>query len=59
MAKRLLQSKDMDFQEKKIGRDLTRDEFLEKFPNVRTVPQIVIDGTNIGGYTELVKYFNG
>ena len=37
---------------------------LETFPNARTFPQIVINGTNIGGYNELVKYiednnFNG
>lgn len=29
------------FQEIKIGRDITREEFLEKHPNVRTVPYVV------------------
>lgn len=29
------------FQEIKIGRDITREEFLEKYPNVRTVPYMV------------------
>ncbi len=29
------------FQEVKIGRDITREEFMSKFPTVRTVPYVV------------------
>ena len=29
------------FQEIKIGRDITREEFMSKFPTVRTVPYVV------------------
>jgi glutaredoxin len=37
---------------------------LEAVPNARTVPQIIINGASIGGFTELRKYidetgFNG
>ena len=31
------------FKEIKIGRDITREEFMEKFPKVRTVPYMVDD----------------
>ena len=31
------------FQEIKIGRDITREEFMSKFPTVRTVPYIEDD----------------
>jgi glutaredoxin len=31
------------FQEVKIGRDITREEFMSKFPTVRTVPYIEDD----------------
>lgn len=31
------------FQEVKIGRDITREEFMSKFPTVRTVPYVVDD----------------
>lgn len=31
------------FQEVKIGRDITREEFMEKFPTVRTVPHVVTE----------------
>lgn len=31
----------------------TREDLLERAPNARTVPQIWLDGTHVGGYTEL------
>ena len=34
-------------------KDFSRDEFFNIFPTARTFPQIKIDGTDIGGYTEL------
>ena len=32
-------------------------EMMERNPQARTVPQIFIDDKLIGGYTDLVKYF--
>lgn len=29
------------FEEVKIGRDISREEFMETFPSVRTVPYVV------------------
>lgn len=55
-AKALLSSRSMEYMERRIGIDVTRDEFLEAFPNARTVPQIVFDGELIGGYDDLVKH---
>ena len=55
-AKALLSSRSMEQMERRIGIDITRDEFLEAFPNARTVPQIVFDGELIGGYDDLVKH---
>lgn len=40
----------------KMGEDISRDAFFEKFPNAKTVPQIEIDGGHIGGYNELEKW---
>jgi len=31
---------------------------LEAVPNVRSVPQIILDGKYIGGYTELKAHFD-
>ena len=33
--------------------DYTREDFVEKFPEARTFPQITKDGIYIGGFTEL------
>jgi thioredoxin reductase (NADPH) len=56
-AKTLLETKQIEYEEIKVGKDITREEFLEKFPNVRTVPQIYLDESYIGGYDSLVKHF--
>ena len=56
-AKALLKSKDIPFEEKKIGDGYTKEELLEAVPTARTVPQIFIDGELIGGFTELKKFF--
>jgi glutaredoxin 3 len=53
VAKSLLTVKGIDFEERKIGRDYTREQLLEAVPNARTVPQIFLDGKYVGGYTEL------
>jgi len=55
-AKALLKSKDITFEEKKIGDGYTKEELLEAVPTARTVPQIFIDDKLIGGFTELKQY---
>ena len=42
-----------------LDEDFTREELVEKFPNARTFPQIVIDGENIGGYSNFLNYLSG
>ena len=37
-----------------LDKDFTMDELLEKAPNARTFPQIFLDDTLIGGYSDLV-----
>jgi glutaredoxin 3 len=55
-AKALLTMKGIAFEERKIGDGYTKEELLEAVPNARTVPQIILDGNLIGGYTDLEKY---
>ena len=40
-----------------LDTDYTREDFLEKFPNAKTFPQIILNGEKIGGYHELEKWF--
>lgn len=56
-AKALLKQKGIEFEERKIGDGYTREDLLEAVPNARTVPQIFLDGTLVGGFTELKAHF--
>jgi glutaredoxin 3 len=55
-AKALLEQRGIPFEERKIGDGYTKEELLEAIPTARTVPQIIINGNVIGGFTELRKY---
>lgn len=58
MAKALLKSKEIVFEERMIGVNWTREQLLESIPQARTVPQIILRGEYIGGYDQLKAYFN-
>jgi len=57
-AKLLLSEKNMSYDESRIGRDILREHFKELFPDQKTAPLIFIEGQKIGGYEQLVEYFN-
>tara|TARA_X000000368_G_scaffold365054_1_gene311094 strand:+ start:551 stop:799 length:249 start_codon:yes stop_codon:yes gene_type:complete len=57
-AKNLLLEKGLQFQEIDIEKEnMTRDDLFDKTGG-RTVPQIIINGTTIGGYDDLVELDN-
>lgn len=58
-AKALISAKGYTYQEMKIGEggDIMKEDFVSLFPNVQTVPFIIVDGKEIGGYVALVEYF--
>lgn len=58
-AKGLLKMKGIEFEEKKIGHGYTTEQLLEAVPGARTVPQIFIDDTLVGGFTELKTHLQG
>lgn len=59
-AKLLLDSKDIEFKEIDLSDDQKREKFYNSIgENVKTVPQIYIDNLRIGGYQDLVEWFNG
>ena len=55
-AKMLLRMKNKDFIEYKLNEDFTREILLDKFPEAKTYPIIVVDGFNIGGYHQLQEH---
>ena len=57
-AKQLLKIKGLSYEERNINSNWTKSDLLAVVPNARTVPQIFIDKNLVGGYNELVEYFN-
>lgn len=57
-AKMLLRLRDTPYVESVVGKDILREDFVSLFPDVRSVPLIVIDGVKIGGYDQLVEWFD-
>jgi len=60
-AKHLLKTKNIPFEERIIGKDLTPQQLFEEFeannmPQPRSVPQIILHGKYVGGYDKLVQY---
>lgn len=56
-AKYLLKSKGMIFDERNVeSGDWTREQFFEANPGAKTFPQVWVNGTLVGGFTELREY---
>ena len=58
-SKHLVKSLGFEYKEKMFGKDFNSPEELYEAvgKQVRTMPQIKIDGELIGGYNQLVEYF--
>ena len=60
-AKSLLTNLGLEYQEKSLEKDFGSDpsKLIEDIgKNVRTMPQIKIDGDLVGGYHQLIEYFD-
>ena len=55
-AKQFCEMHGFEYTYKSLGTDYTKEELLEQFPGARTVPQIIVGGTKIGGYDKLANY---
>ena len=53
-AKNLLAKRGLEFDEVSVSGDSEAEQQMRDLTGGRTVPQIIIDGKPIGGYTELV-----
>lgn len=54
-AKALLEQNGIEYEERLLGDDWTKQQLIEAVPTARSVPQIFLKGEYIGGYTELRK----
>ena len=55
-AKMWLQNHGLNFKEINLDEGNEREVFMEKYPHLRTSPQIFCNGENIGGFTDLVDH---
>jgi glutaredoxin 3 len=58
-AKSLLTARGIEFEERNISKDWTREQLLEAVPTARTLPQIFLDEVHIGGFTDLRAHLRG
>ena len=56
-AKALLEMKGIEYEERNVQEDWTKEQLLESVPTARTLPQIFLDDNYIGGFTELKRHF--
>lgn len=56
-AKALLESRGIEYEERNVSQNWTREQLLEAVPNARTVPQIFLDEELVGGFDDLRKKF--
>ena len=54
-AKALLESRGIEYEERNVSQNWTREQLLEAVPTARTLPQIFLDQEHVGGFTELRK----
>jgi glutaredoxin len=53
----LMSRADLEYTSTLVGRDITKTEFLSKYPEAPGFPYVIINDTPIGGLVETVKYF--
>jgi len=58
-AKALLESHGIEFEERNVSQDWTREQLLEAVPTARTLPQIFLDNQYIGGFIDLRAHLRG
>ena len=57
-AEMLCKMKSLEYKKYMLDVDYSNEDFVEKFPNARTFPQIIIDKKHIGGYFELKNWLD-
>ena len=57
-AKNLLKLKNIEFEERNVSTNWTKEQLLEAVPTARTLPQIFLDDNYIGGFTELRRHLS-
>jgi len=55
-AKFLCKQKGISYSYQELGTDFEMGFILERFPGVKTFPQIIVDGKHVGGYDDFFAF---
>jgi glutaredoxin len=55
-VKQVLELSKLNFKVLSLDENFTREEFYEKFGHGTTFPQVIMDGKNLGGCIDTIKY---
>lgn len=58
-AKALLENKGIEYEERNVSKDWTKEQLLQVVPTARTLPQIFLEEEYVGGFAELRKKLMG
>jgi glutaredoxin 3 len=56
LAKEFMQGMEINYIESVVGQDVLWEDVVAVIPDAKTVPQIWINGSHVGGYDDLVKW---
>ena len=57
-AKALLDSRGIEYEERNVSQNWSKEQLLEAVPTARTLPQIFLDEQYVGGFQELRKHLS-
>lgn len=57
-AKKLLEQKGIAFEYRSLDDPTLLEEFKKYYPDAKTVPQILVDGMRIGGFSDLKEWLS-
>jgi glutaredoxin len=55
--KEFLDSKKVNYEELRVGEDITVEEAVELLDGGRAVPRVIVDNTILGGYTDIIEHW--
>ena len=58
-AKMVCEQRGFDYEYYEMDKDFTLEFIQFKFPSAKTFPQIIVDGTHVGGYTDMMELLDG
>ena len=56
--KTVLNQREIEYTSYELDEDFTRDEFYSEFGKSTTFPQVILDGNQLGGCSDAVKYLH-